>query len=62
MPPPYDLFTHRHRFAAWCAARAAQRGFKGGTNALLAEVFESQTALFSARHCGGSVHLMGFRP
>jgi hypothetical protein len=41
MPPAYDLFTHRHRFAAWCAARAAQRGLKGGTNALLAEVFES---------------------
>ncbi len=23
----YTLFTHRHRFAAWAAARAAQRGF-----------------------------------
>jgi len=23
----YDLFEHRHRFAIWAAARAAQRGF-----------------------------------
>jgi hypothetical protein len=23
---PYDLFEHRHRFAVWAAARAAQRG------------------------------------
>ncbi|TVQ30178.1 MAG: hypothetical protein EA376_13895 [Phycisphaeraceae bacterium] len=24
---PYTLFEHRHRFAIWAAARAAQRGF-----------------------------------
>lgn len=24
---PYELFTHRHNFAVWAAARAAQRGF-----------------------------------
>lgn len=24
---PYDHFEHRHRFAVWAAARAAQRGF-----------------------------------
>ena len=24
---PYDLAEHRHRFAVWAAARAAQRGF-----------------------------------
>jgi hypothetical protein len=24
---PYNLFEHRHRFAVWAAARAAQRGF-----------------------------------
>jgi hypothetical protein len=23
----YDVFEHRHRFAVWAAARAAQRGF-----------------------------------
>lgn len=23
----YDVFEHRHRFARWAAARAAQRGF-----------------------------------
>ncbi|MBI1327332.1 MAG: hypothetical protein GC136_06775 [Alphaproteobacteria bacterium] len=28
----YDEFEHRHRFAAWAAARAAQRGLLGGTN------------------------------
>lgn len=26
-PKPYTLFEHRHRFAVWAAARAAQRGF-----------------------------------
>ena len=26
---PYDLAEHRHRFAVWAAARAAQRGFCG---------------------------------
>jgi hypothetical protein len=26
---PYDLDEHRHRFAVWAAARAAQRGFTG---------------------------------
>lgn len=29
---PYDLFTHRHNFAVWAAARAAQRGFTGVQN------------------------------
>ena len=24
---PYDIHEHRHRFSAWAAARAAQRGF-----------------------------------
>ena len=24
---PYELFTHRHNFAVWAAARATQRGF-----------------------------------
>ena len=28
----YDLFTHRHNFAAWAAARAAQRGFTNTEN------------------------------
>ncbi len=26
---PYELFEHRHNFAVWAAARAAQRGFAG---------------------------------
>jgi hypothetical protein len=29
---PYDLFTHRHNFAVWAAARAAQRGFTSVQN------------------------------
>ena len=29
---PYDLFTHRHNFAVWAAARAAQRSFTGVQN------------------------------
>lgn len=29
---PYDLFTHRHNFAVWAAARAAQRGFTNVQN------------------------------
>jgi hypothetical protein len=28
-PADYDLDEHRHRFAVWAAARAAQRGFVG---------------------------------
>lgn len=29
---PYELFTHRHNFAVWAAARAAQRGFTNVSN------------------------------
>jgi len=29
---PYDLFEHRHNFAVWAAARAAQRGFTNTRN------------------------------
>lgn len=35
----YDLFEHRHRFAVWAAARAAQRGF--ASVALLREALEA---------------------
>jgi hypothetical protein len=31
----YSMFEHRHRFAAWAAARAAQRSWKGGANSVL---------------------------
>ena len=27
----YDLFTHRHNFAVWTAARSVQRAFEGAT-------------------------------
>jgi len=36
----YDLFTHRHNFAVWAAARAAQRGLDNGTNKILKEALE----------------------
>jgi hypothetical protein len=40
MPPSsYDLAEHRHRFAVWAAARAAQRGFT--TVAPLRDALES---------------------
>lgn len=29
---PYDITEHRHRFAVWAAARAAQRGFTTARN------------------------------
>lgn len=36
----YDLFTHRHNFAVWAAARAAQRGLDNGTNKTLKDALE----------------------
>jgi hypothetical protein len=36
----YTIDEHRHRFALWAAARAAQRGLKGGSNAALASALE----------------------
>ena len=37
---PYDMNEHRHRFAAWAAGRAAQRGFKGATVEKLRDALE----------------------
>ncbi len=36
----YSLEDHHHRFAAWAAARAAQRGLAGGSHALLVAAIE----------------------
>ena len=44
----YTRFEHRHRFSVWAAARAAQRGFKGGSVDALTAALES---------CGVSVYL-----
>lgn len=33
----YTLAEHRHRYAAWSAARAVQRDFKGASNSLIRE-------------------------
>lgn len=35
---PYDLTTHRHRFAIWTAARAVQRGYKAKTPQIAAAI------------------------
>lgn len=37
----YALADHRHRYAAWCAARAAGRGLPGGTNAAFRAALEA---------------------
>jgi len=36
----YDLVEHRHRFSVWAAARAAQRGLKGGKVDVLRDALE----------------------
>jgi hypothetical protein len=38
---PYDLSEHRHRFAVWAAARAVQRGFRGGKTGKLRRALET---------------------
>jgi hypothetical protein len=40
MDPAYTLPTHCHRFAAWAASRAAQRGCKNATTARLIKALE----------------------
>lgn len=37
---PYTHADHLHRFACWTAARAAQRGWAGGTTSVIAEALE----------------------
>jgi hypothetical protein len=48
--PQYTLFTHRHRFAAWAAARAAQRGFT--TVANLVDALEASGVVEFVRAVG----------
>ena len=37
----YDLFEHRHRYAVWAAARAAQRGWSGAKTLILVNGIEA---------------------
>src|ERR1035441_320677 len=37
----YDMSEHRHRFAVWAAARAAQRGWRSATVEKLRDALES---------------------
>jgi hypothetical protein len=46
---PYRLEDHRHRFALWAAARAAQRSLAGATNAVLANAIETSGVLETLR-------------
>ena len=39
----YDFSTHQHNFAAWAAARAAQRRWKGASTAFLKTAIESSS-------------------
>ncbi|MCG3177996.1 MAG: hypothetical protein BIFFINMI_00319 [Phycisphaerae bacterium] len=40
MAEDYSHFVHRHRFASWAAARAAQRGWAGGKVAAIVAAIE----------------------
>jgi hypothetical protein len=40
-PSAYTMTEYRHRYAAWCAARAAGRGLSGGTNAVFRRAIEA---------------------
>lgn len=39
--PEYSHAEHLHRFACWTAARAVQRGWGGGTTAVITEALEA---------------------
>ncbi len=69
----YDLSEHRHRFAVWAAARAAQRGFTtvGNLRAALEstdirkslalpETFQSSVAQFDKLHAGWCSAIQAF--
>ena len=49
------LAEHRHRYACWCAARAAQRGWSGVTTARVRSAIEASTLYEvlagSSKHC-----------
>lgn len=45
----YDLVEHRHRFSVWAAARAAQRGLKGGKVEVLRDAQETIIAYLASR-------------
>src|SRR5207302_1629337 len=45
----YDLAEHRHRFSVWAAARAAQRGLKGGKVDVLRKALEQSGVMAFAK-------------
>jgi hypothetical protein len=45
----YTLLDHRHRFSVWAAARAAQRGLKGGKVDVLRDALEQSGVVEFAR-------------
>src|SRR5256885_1479482 len=51
----YDLIEHRHRFSVWAAARAAQRGLKGGKVDVLRDALEQSGVVAFAQATDGAI-------
>jgi hypothetical protein len=56
----YDLIEHRHRFSVWAAARAAQRGLKGGKVDVLRDALEQSGVAAYVKAGPGSVDQRAF--
>ena len=56
----YDLVEHRHRFSVWAAARAAQRGLKGGKVDVLRDALEQSGVVAFAKANDGPIDQRSF--
>jgi hypothetical protein len=70
----YTLLDHRHRFSVWAAARAAQRGLKGGKVDVLRDAIEQSGVVefasanirvldidgFDKEHCGWCLSIIEY--
>lgn len=56
----YDLVEHRHRFSVWAAARAAQRGLKGGKVDVLRNALEQSGVVEFAKANDGPIEQGAF--
>jgi hypothetical protein len=50
----YSHFQHKHNFAAWCAARAVQRGWASAKNQILKETIETSGVVEFVKHSAAS--------
>jgi hypothetical protein len=57
---PYDINEHKHRFAAWAAGRAAQRGWGGATIARLQDALVRSAIKGWAETCPETLSAEGF--